>query len=137
MRDFNRLSRMSCDDLNANSKAFSSPTRGNNYVGFLPGRYTSGSLGQVQGRILRDLDGLIHGGQQTLTSLSSQGGAETLRASDQKLHHHVCIFLNTLPWYITQGNGQVLFDPDLQKTQVVFWKSRSLPPCSVNFNTIQ
>lgn len=67
-----------------------------NWCWFLPSSDSLWGLGQVQGRILRDLDGSLHGGQQTLTSLSPQGGAETLRTSDQKLHHNVGVFLHTL-----------------------------------------
>lgn len=63
---------------------------------FLPSGDSLLGLGKVQGRVLRDLDGLLHGGQQTLTSLSSQGGAETLGTSDQKLHHNVRVLLHAL-----------------------------------------
>lgn len=65
---------------------------------FLPSGDSLWGLGKVQGRILRDLDGLLHGGQQTLTSLSSQGGTETLRASDQKLHHDIRVLLHALAY---------------------------------------
>lgn len=67
-------------------------------VSFLPSSDSSRSLGQVQGRIFRDLDGLFHGSQQTLTSLAPQGWAETLWTSDEQLHHHVGIFLHALTW---------------------------------------
>lgn len=67
-------------------------------VSFLPSSDSSRSLGQVQGRIFRDLDGLFHGSQQTLTPLAPQGGAETLWTSDEQLHHHVGIFLHALTW---------------------------------------
>ena len=66
--------------------------------GVLPSGDSSGGLRQVQSRILSDLDGLPHGGQQTLASLSPQGRAETLRASDQQLHHHVGVLLHALAW---------------------------------------
>lgn len=55
-------------------------------------------LGEVQSRVLRDLDGLLHGSQQALAPLPSQGGAETLGASDQQLYHHVGIFFHTFTW---------------------------------------
>lgn len=67
-------------------------------VSFLPSSDYSRSLGQVQGRIFRDFDGLFHGSQQTLTSLAPQGWAETLWTSDEQLHHHVGIFLHALTW---------------------------------------
>lgn len=53
-------------------------------------------LGQVQGGVLWDLDGLLHGSQQTLASFSSQGGAKTLWSSDEKFHHYVGVFFHTL-----------------------------------------
>lgn len=70
-----------------------------NWCEFPPSSDSSGGLWQVQGGIIRDLDGLLHGGQKTLASLSPQGGAETLWASDQQFHHHIGIFLHTLTWY--------------------------------------
>lgn len=67
--------------------------------GFLPSIDCRRGFGQVQCWILRYLDGLLHASQQTLASLSPQGGAETLWTPDQQLHHHVGIFLHTLTWY--------------------------------------
>ena len=69
------------------------------WCGFLPRSDPSRGLWQVQGRIIWDLDGLLHGSQQTLASLSPQGRAKTLWTSDQQFHHHVSIFLYTLTWY--------------------------------------
>lgn len=65
---------------------------------FLPRSGSSRGLRQVQSGILRDLDGLVHCSQQTLSSLSPQGGAEALGTSDQQLHHHVGIFLHALTY---------------------------------------
>lgn len=82
------------------------------WIRFLPWSGSRGGLRQVQSWILRDLDRLLHGGQQTLSSLSSQGGTKTLRASDQQLHHHVGVLLHTLTcntstsYTIRKRNGQ-------------------------------
>ncbi|TNN29262.1 hypothetical protein EYF80_060590 [Liparis tanakae] len=69
-----------------------------NWCGLVPGGEPRRRLGQVQGQILRDLDGLLHGSQQTLPSLPPQGGAKTLGTPDEQLHHHIGIFLHALTW---------------------------------------
>ena len=84
-----------------------------NWRGFLPIIDAGGALGQVEGGIIGNLDGLLHGSEQTLTSLSPQSGAETLGTSDQQLHHHVSILLHTLTWKHSTGlwtylKGEVL-----------------------------
>lgn len=83
---------MSRGDIYADSEDFK------HWCGLIPSCDSSRGLGQVQGGVLRDLDGLFHGSQQTLASLTPQGGAEALWTSDEQLHHHVGVFLHALTW---------------------------------------
>ena len=62
------------------------------------------AAGQVQGGVLGDGDGLLHGGQQTLAPLAPQGGPEALGPADQQLHHHVGVLLHALAWR-DEGGG--------------------------------
>lgn len=46
--------------------------------------------------IFGDLDGVLHGSQQTVSTLTSQGWAEALGTTDEQTHHDVSVFLNAL-----------------------------------------
>ena len=50
---------------------------------------------EVDGWVLRDLNGALHGRQQTISSFTPQGGAEALGASDEQLDHDTSIFFHT------------------------------------------
>lgn len=78
----------------------------------LPSSDCSRGFGKVQSRIFRDLDSFLHSGQQTLTSLSSEGWAKTLWTSDEELHDHICIFFHTLTWHRDKmcKNGSILVE---------------------------
>lgn len=60
--------------------------------------------GQIESRVLRDLDGLQHGSQQTLSPLTPQSRAKALRTSDQQLYHNIGILLYTLTFKKTTAN---------------------------------
>lgn len=52
--------------------------------------------GSIPCWILRDLDGLLHGSQQTVPALTSQGWAEALRPTDEQTHHNISVLLHAL-----------------------------------------
>lgn len=52
--------------------------------------------GSIPCWILWDLDGLLHGSQQTIPTLSSQGWAEALGPTDEQTHHNIGILLHAL-----------------------------------------
>ena len=51
--------------------------------------------GEVKGWVLRDLNGALHGRQQTVSSFAPQGRAKALGASDEQLDHDTSIFFHT------------------------------------------
>lgn len=50
--------------------------------------------GTISGWILWDLDGLFHGSQQTITTLSSQGRAETLWPTNEQTNHNIGVLFH-------------------------------------------
>lgn len=70
---------------------------------------------QVQRRRLRDLDGLLHGGQQAVAPLPPQGRPETLRPADEQLDDHAGVLLHALAWntkiVCSAGVPSVLYTP--------------------------
>lgn len=53
--------------------------------------------GSIPCWILWDLDGLLHGSQQTIPALPSQGRAKALGPTDEQTHHYIGVLLYALP----------------------------------------
>lgn len=60
--------------------------------------------GSIPCWILWDLNGLLHGSQQTIPALSSQGRTKALRSTDEQTHHNIGILLHALPCEIRGSN---------------------------------